>query len=66
MYGDSLPVTCCPKFWTQDEALAYSFTGCTIEDATNVGCKEKIVKYIKENLIVWIAVGFTLTISLQV
>lgn len=68
IYGDNLPWTCCPKYWSDPEALAYAYAlpGCRAGDATKVGCKEKLVQYVKEHLIVWLALGFTATILIQV
>lgn len=72
IYGDKLPFSCCPEYWLESDSQSLSafarryHPGCSIESATKVGCKEKLVQFVKEFLIVWIALGFTLFILVQV
>lgn len=39
---------------------------CTVKTATKVGCKRKLVEFVKEYLITWIALGFAAAFSIQV
>lgn len=57
----NLPLTCCSKNWSADAT-----TQCTIENATKIGCKGKLVQFAKEHLIIWIGLGFTVIILVQV
>lgn len=60
-----LPAPCCAQSWSAFSAKK-DYAECTIQEATKTGCKEVFVQFMKENLIVWISLGFTVTILVQV
>lgn len=63
---NKLPYTCCPANQQSAFSANNNYGECTINEATKSGCKEKLVEYMKENLIVWFAIGFTVIILVQV
>lgn len=66
IYGHNkkLPPACCPKNWSVLSERGVK--DCTIKDATKTGCKQKLVQFMKDHLIIWFVLGFTVVILVQV